>query len=176
MNKKSLRKKLIEILKDADHESIGQDVFGQRSVPTKIDALPVVLIYSKVTSVDQRDEAPKSYLKNVDVVFEIVTQHSDDEALEDEMDDLSEWLIKTIEDNFYLEENCEYVTLKAENDDTEGNGESPAGTARITYAFGLNFNPRQDLVFDDLKELDNNFQMNDNGNNDARDILELPQE
>lgn len=171
MNRKSLRKKIVEILKAADNELFEDRVFPNRSIPTKNDTLPVILVYSKNAPVDRRDESPKSYLIRQDIIIECITQHDDDDKLSDELDDLSDAVIKIIEDDFFLEENCESVSLSGLITDTEAEGESPIGSTKVTYTFALNYEPRQDLILDDLKELENNFMMNDNENNDAKDIL-----
>lgn len=173
MNRKSLRKKVVEILKAANIPGVEQSIFPNRSIPTGIDTLPVILVYSKNAPVDVRDESPKSYVINQDIVIECITQHDDDEKLSDELDDLSDAVIKVIEDNFYLEENCEDVTLTGIISDTEGEGQSPVGSAKVTFSMAINYYPRQDLILDDLKELDNNFKINDNQNNDAKSIVIL---
>lgn len=173
MNRKSLRKKIVEVLKAANNPLFGQDVLEQRSVPTDIESLPVILIYSKSTSVDRFDESPKRYLESVDITMECITQHDDDSLLADELDDLAAAVEKIIEDNYYLEENCEFINLKSVMSDTEGDGQSPIGSMRLTYTFGIINEPRQDVVHADLNTLDNNWQMNDNLNNDAKDILTL---
>lgn len=173
MQRKSLRKKIVEILKAANNPLFGQSVFPNRSIPSGIDTLPVILVYSRNAPVDRRDESPKSYVINQDIVIECITQDDDDEKLSDEMDDLSDAVIKIIEDDFYLELNCEYINLTSIMSDTEGEGQSPVGSSKVTFAFGLNYNPRQDIILPDLKQLDNNWQMNDNENNDAKDSLIL---
>lgn len=173
MNRKSLRKKVIEVLKAANNDLFGQDVFDQRSVPTNIELLPVILVYSKNTSVERFDESPKRYMESVDITMECVTQHDDDSLLADELDDLAAAVEKIIEDNYYLEENCESINLKSIIVDTEGTGQSPIGSAKVTYTFEIVNEPRQDVIHDDLKTLDNNWQINDNENNDAKDRLTL---
>lgn len=174
MTRKSLRKKIVEILKAANNTMFGQNVFPNRSIPTNVDTLPVVLVYSRNAPVDVRDESPKSYIIQQDIVIECISQHDDDGKLSDEIDDISEAVIAIIEDSFELEENCEHVTLSSIMMDTEGEGQSPIGSVRITYSIGLNFVPRQSLILDDLFELENNFKMNDNENNDAKDVIEFP--
>jgi hypothetical protein len=176
MDRKLLRKKIVEILKDANIPKIGQDVFSQRSVPSDIEGLPVLLVYSKNTSVQRFDESPKRYMESVDITIECVTQHSDDELLADEMDDLALAVEKVIEDNFELENICQSVELKSVVQDTEGDGQSPVGSAKVTYTFEILNEPRTDIVLPGLKTMENNFKMNDNLNNDAKDVLDLPQE
>jgi hypothetical protein len=168
MNRKSLRKKVVEILQAANIPGVEQDVFPNRSIPSNIDRLPVILVYSKNAPVERRDESPKSYIINQDIVIECITQNSDDEKLSDELDDLSDAVIKAIEDDFFLEENCEEVSLTSLITDTEGEGQSPAGSTKVTFTMAINYYPRLDIVHDDLKELDNNFKINDNQNNDAK--------
>lgn len=173
MNRKSLRKELVDILKTANICGVNGNVFPNRSIPSNIDTLPVILVYSKNAPIDKRDESPKSYLINQEMVIECITQHDDDSKLSDELDDISDAVIKAIEDSFWLEDNCEDVTLTSLITDTEGTGQSPAGSTKVSYTMSLNYYPRQDLVFDDLKSLDNNFSMNDNQNNDAKSITEF---
>jgi hypothetical protein len=170
MNRKSLRKELVDILKNANIPGIDGRIYPNRSIPSGVDTLPVILVYSKNAPVDRRDEAPKSYVINQEIVIECTTQHDDDDQLSDELDDLSDCVIKAIEDSFLLEESCERVILTGLITDTDGQGESPVGSTRVNYTFSLNYEPRKDMVFDELKELENNFKMNDNQNNDAKSV------
>ena len=173
MNRKSLRKKVVEILKAANDPLFGQNVFPNRSIPSQIDTLPVILVYSKNAPVDRRDEAPKSYVINQEIVIECITQHDDDDKLSDELDDLSDAVIKIIEDDFYLEENCEEVSLTGLITDTEAEGQSPVGSTKVSFLMAINYEPRTELVLDDLNKVENNFKVNDNQNNDAKSIVIL---
>lgn len=173
MNRKSLRKELVNIIKAANIPGVGQQVFPNRSIPTNIQTLPVVLVYSKNAPVDQRDEAPTSYIINQEMVIECITQHDDDEKLSDELDDLSDAVVKAIEDSLFLEEECERVILRGFISDTDGEGQSPVGSTKVNYTIPFNYVPRTDMEFPDLKVLENNFKMNDNQDNDAKSIIEF---
>ena len=170
MNRKYLRKKVVQVLKDAKIPNIDQDVFSQRSVPSDVDSLPVVLVYTKTMQADRLDESPKRYIKDLDVMIEVVTQHDTDECLADEMDDLSMLVEKAIEDSIDLEKCTEYVNLKTVINDTEGDGQSPIGSSVLTFTIGYVTEPRTDWVLPDLKTINTTYNMN--GNEDgAQDIL-----
>lgn len=171
MDRKYLRKKVVQVLKDAKIPLIDQDVFSQRSVPSSIDSLPVALVYAKTLSADRLDESPKRYIKNMDVMIEVVTQHDDDECLADEMDDLSLLVEKAIEDSIDLEKCTEYVNLKTVINDTEGDGQSPTGSSILTFTIGYVTEPRTDWVLPDLKTISTTYQVNGNEDEDAQDIL-----
>lgn len=173
MNRKSLRKEVVRILKEAQITDIGDNVFPNRSIQSDIMTLPLILVYSKNAPVDRRDEAPKSYVINQEIIIECITQHDDDDKLSDELDDISDAVIKAIEDSLYLEDECESVTLSNLITDTEAEGQSPVGSTKVNFIFALNYEPRLDMEFDELKELDNNFKINDNENNDAKSIIDL---
>lgn len=170
MDRKYLRKKVVQVLKDAKIPYIDQDVFSQRSVPSNIDSLPVALVYTKTMQADRFDESPKRYLKDLDVMIEVVTQNDDDECLADEMDDLSILVENAIEDSIELEKCTEYINLKTVINDTEGDGQSPTGSSILTFTIGYVTEPRTAWVLPDLKTIQTTYKAN--GNEDgAQDIL-----
>lgn len=171
MDRKYLRKKIVQVLKDAKIQLIDQDVFSQRSVPSSIDSLPVALVYVKTMSADRLDESPKRYIKNLDVTIEVVTQHDNDECLADEMDDLSLAVEKAIDDSIDLEKCTEFVNLKTVLNDTEGDGQSPTGSSILTFTIGYVTEPRTDWVLPDLKTIDTNYNFNGNDNKNTQDTL-----
>jgi hypothetical protein len=177
MDRKSLRKKLAETLIAADIPNIGADVFTQRSIPNKTDELPVLLVYIKSSNSEEFDNSPKSYRKQFDVTFEIITVDDDDEKLADELDDMVEAVERTIEEDVFLEQNCESVQQKSSFTTTDSNGASPVGSTRINYTFEFIVPARnEDTELPDLNTVANNWELNNNGNNDAKEEINLSQE
>lgn len=171
MDRKFLRKKVAQVLKDAKIPNIDQDVFCQRSVPSSIDSLPVALVYTKTLAAERLDESPKRYIKDLDVMIEVVTQHNDDEELADELDDLSIAVENAIEDSIELEACTEYANLKSVVNDTESEGQSPTGSSIVTFTIGYVTEPRTNWVLPDLKTISTSYKMNGNENDDAKDTL-----
>lgn len=162
MDRKSLRKKVTEVLKAANIPYIGEDVYSQRSVPSEKDTLPIILVYSKSESIEEFDNSPKSYRKDIDIVFEIVSVADDDEELADGLDDIVLGVEKAIEEDLFLEENCESVQLKSIFTTTESNGSNPIGVTRVQYTFTLITPARSEPELPDLNTMANNFVLNDN--------------
>lgn len=170
MDRKYIRKKVVQVLKDAKIPFIDQDVYSQRSVPSAVDSLPVALVYTKTLSAERLDESPKRYIKIIDVTIEVVTQHNDDECLADEMDDLSLSVEKAIEDSIDLEKCTEFVNLKTVMNDTEGDGQSPSGSSILTFAIAYVTEPRTDWILPDLKTIGTTYNINENEDG-AQDLL-----
>ena len=171
MDRKYLRKKIVQVLKDANIVGIGQDVFSQRSVPSDVDSLPIALVYTKTLNADRFDEAPKRYLKDLGVIIEIVTKHDDDEQLADEMDDLSLLVENAIELSESLELEVDDVELKSVINRTESDGQSPIGSSILTFIISYITEPREDQTLDDLKTIRTTWQMN--GNEDKESVDEI---
>lgn len=171
MDRKYLRKKVAQVLKDAKIPHIDQDVFTQRSIPTNIDTLPVALVYTKTLIADRLDESPKRYVKDLDVIIEVITQNDNDECLADELDDLSLLAEKAIEDSIELEKCTEYVNLKSVINDTEGDGQSPIGSSILTFTIGYVTEPRTDWIHPDLKTISTTYRANGNEDDTAQDLI-----
>lgn len=161
MDRKSLRKKVMSLLKGAAIGDIGEDVFSQRSIPTDVHSLPVALVYIQDVSVDRLDEAPKRYLENAQVVIEVVTKHNDDEQLADEMDDLSALVELAMEGDLELEKELNSMNLVSIFNQTEGDGQSPIGSSKLTYMCEYVREPRPEPVLDDLETIHTEYKIND---------------
>lgn len=112
MDRKFLRAKVVQVLKDAKIKGIDQDVFSRRSVPSSIDTLPIALVYTKIMNAERLDESPKSYYKELDITIEVPATHNNDECLADLLDDISLDIEAALENSIELEECTQSVDIK----------------------------------------------------------------
>jgi len=170
--KKFIRKRVQEVLKGANIDCIGEDVFCCRSIPSEIDALPVVLIYPQSSPSDIFSQAPKSYRHSYNLVIEIINQGDDDEDMQNEIDDISEKIIDALEADKELESELEYMTLNDSIYAHEAGGESPVFSERILYTFEYIRDARRQKNLPDLKRVGTTYKMNGNENGD-NDLINL---
>jgi len=178
MDRKSLRKKVIEVLKGAKINKIGDDIFSARSVGSQHENLPLILVYTKGESVDRFDESPKSYERDFGISLEIITTHDTDEQLADEMDDLSQLVEDVMERSIQSDDLFKMVNdydLTNVAYDTEGDGESPIGKVQLDYNF--NYTTDESRVFDGpgLKRIKSTYKVNGQQSDDAQDTITLDQ-
>lgn len=181
--RKRIRKKVVEILKASN--IVGKDVFAQRSVPTDHKSLPVILVYQKNESSELFSTSPKVYERNLLLELEIQTTHDTDDELADEMDDIAQQVEDVLEGTDFLYNMIsdnkdgrlinEYM-LQSSLYTTEGNGESPTGSVKIIYNFQYFTDEDRPRVLDTFKTMLSNFKIDDNINNDAKDVAEFDQE
>lgn len=165
MDRKYIRKAVQQVLKDFDIPGIGAAVFSQRSIPTNIDTLPIIIIYSNDVQVSRFNEACKDYMKNLSLTIEIITQNDDDELLMDELDDLSLVVESIMENARDLENQLEYINLQSVRYKTEGDGQSPVGSAILTYDIKYYFEPDLMDSLDELRSINTIFKKSEDDNN-----------
>ncbi len=171
MNRKYIRKKIFDLLKNASLPGIGEDVFSMRSVPTSVESLPVALIYPKDELIDRFDESPKRYARALSITIEVISTHDTDDCLTDELDDLAEAIESVIENDTTLELEVESIDLKAVIFDQESDGQSPIGSAKITYDITYISEPRSEgsLPYHDTTHV--GWHANEHEDEDTKDII-----
>ena len=72
--RKRIRHKLIEILKDAQITDVGDKIRSMRSHPSSHEELPVVNVYFKNETVERHTESPKSYKRMCNIEVELIRE------------------------------------------------------------------------------------------------------
>lgn len=174
MSRKSLRKKVVEILKRNQILEVGDDVFSGRSVPTDHELLPAILVYTKSESVDRFDEAPKSYKRGLQITLEAITTNDTDEKLSDDLDDLAQGIENAMErdgeDLFALVNEYDLISVLY---DTEGSGSNPVGKVQLTYLLDYNTDESPDPVHPDLARMQTKYKVNGHTDDDTNEIVEF---
>ena len=181
--RKRIRKKVIEILKEARIPNIGESVFSQRSVPTASEDLPVINVYVKSESVERFNQSPKTYKRNLQIELEINTVHNTDDELSDELDDLSQSVEDALEDAvdilFAMKDSKGNEDLINDYDllsalyDIEGAAQNPYGSVRMIYDFEYFTDEDRPKILPDLKSIKTTIKVNGREENDATDIAEF---
>tara|TARA_R110000803_G_scaffold162194_1_gene225792 strand:+ start:7115 stop:7687 length:573 start_codon:yes stop_codon:yes gene_type:complete len=182
--RKRIRNKIVEILRDASIPGVDADVFSQRSVPTAHETLPTILVYQKSESNERHDQTPKTYQRFMQLEIEIQTTHDNDAQLADEMDDLSQHVENAIEqaDKILLSMKDDQGDPALINDynllsslyDVNGDASNPIGTIRLIYQFEYYTNEERPEHLDNFEKMETTFKANDNQNMDAKDVQEFP--
>lgn len=171
MDRKYLRKKIQDLLKAGNIEGIGKDVFSMRSIPSSIEELPVILLYPKNENISRFDESPKRYIRSLNIIIEVITTDDNDEILSDELDRLSADVEKIIEKDTEIESCVESIELQSVIYDTEGDGQSPVGSATLTYQIDYITEPREEGPLADFNTAGAEWHANDHIDNDTNDTI-----
>lgn len=164
---------------------VEQDVFCRKTSQHDDGRLPLIAIYPNSESVNRFDEAPKRYKRFYDVVVEIITKHDTDEELCDELDDLSYYVESAIESDKILQgieqhsdlSVCfEDTELTSVNYDMQPEGSSPIGMVRMTYTVSYIDRPYTEPIPDDFEKVESKWEIGDDGDNQAVDNFDIPQE
>lgn len=184
MIRKYIRKKVQQVLKDANIQGVEQDVFCRKSSPHDDNELPYICIYGNTESANRFDEAPKRYLRSFEIVIEAITTHDDDEKLSDELDDLSYAIELALESDKVLQgleadvngqcyEDTEITSVQY---DTQADGSGPIGAVRLTYAISYVASPYTESIPDVFGKVESEWKIGDHGDNKAVDEFDIPQE
>ena len=173
MDRKYLRKKIQDLLKKSNIDGIGQDVLSMRSVPSSVEHLPIALIYPKNESITRFDESPKRYIRSLNIMIEIITTDDNDECLSEQLDDLSAAVEKAIEDDIDIEKVVESIELTSVVYDSEGDGQSPVGSAVLNYQIDYVTEPRSELNHGAFNTADVTWHANDHTDDDTQDTISI---
>ena len=173
MDRKYLRKKIQDLLKKENIDGIGQDVFSMRSIPSSIEHLPIALLYPKNETVSRFDEAPKRYLRSLNMMIEVITTNDDDECLTEDMDDLAMLIEQAIENDTEIESCVESIELSSVVYDTAGEGDSPIGSVVLNYQIDYITEPRDDFSMADFNNASTTWKVNGQEDDDAQDLIDI---
>lgn len=185
MKRKSIRKRIQEVLKAANIEGVEKDVFTRKSTQHDDGDLPYINIYPNTEGAERFDEAPKRYQRNFQITCEIVSVHDNDELLADELDDISDAVEQAIENDPVLQgwepfdkeghciEDTEVLNVQY---DQEGNGGNPMGSCRVTFMVSYIHLATTKKVLAPFKGIDTKWKIGDHLDNQAEDKVDLPQE
>lgn len=173
MDRKYIRKKIQEHLKNSNISGVGKDVFCMRSIPSNIESLPIILLYPKNETITKFDEAPRRYIRGLSMMIELITTDNNDECLTDEMDDLTLLIEEAIEKDIELKSCIENLELQSVVYDTAGEGDSPVGSATITYLIEYITEPNIRDSFADFNTAATTWKPNGHEDDSAQDVIEL---
>lgn len=178
--RKRIRHKIVEILKNAKIPEVGDDIFSQRSVPSNHETLPLILVYNKSEDSERFQHDPKTYKRNMQIEIDVQSQHNSDAELADELDDLAQFVedaiegayedlfnFKNVSDNEKLINEYNLVTTLY---DTEGAGMNPVGSVRLIYDFEYYTDEDRLKPLPDLKTMGTQYNVNGNTDGDAREV------
>ena len=141
--RKTIRKKVVEILKDNIAE-IGANVFPNATVPPWHKELPVILVYIQKEGSSKYAEAPKELERSLDIEIEIVATGPEinvelvtpgaNKSLEDILDDIAEKVENLMDVDDSLQDTVSESFLSGTELEYDAAGGSPIGSCRLTYS------------------------------------------
>lgn len=106
-------------------------------------------------------------------MIELITTDNNDECLTDEMDDLTLLIEEAIEKDIELKSCIENLELQSVVYDTAGEGDSPVGSATITYLIEYITEPNIRDSFADFNTAATTWKPNGHEDDSAQDVIEL---
>lgn len=189
-NRKTIRKKIVEILKAANL-SVGQRVFPNATIPPWEEELPVILVYPRSEPADEFAIAPRELKRDLDLAIEIIaagpelnpdtlTPKSGQKSLEDQLDDIAEEIECAMDMDETLGGTCDNSILTLTEFEYEPGGGQPIGSARMTYAVSYNTMAPRDIDKQgglvDFKTTNAKWTDNDDQNTiEGEDTIAIPQ-
>jgi len=129
--KSKIRKQIRETLKG--NTEAGDQVFVSRSIPSQVEDLPAVIIYSNSENVSRFHDSPKDYRRELIVTIECQAAENTDE----ETEELLEVIAEKIEDLLELDETLgglsDRLELTGSQYQYESDGQSPIGVLILQY-------------------------------------------
>lgn len=182
MIRKFIRKKILEVLKGAKIQEVGDDVFSRKTSNHDDGSLPYIIVYPNSEAADRFDEAPKRYKRSFDVVIEYISSHDSDDLLSDELDDASYQIEAAIESNKILQgledlfpgqclEDTEITNVQY---DMQSEGSSPIGAVRMTYSITYIDRPYTEKLYNTLSKVETEWKIGEHLSNKAIDSVTLP--
>lgn len=151
--RRAIREKVQAILKG--RTPAGDSVFVSRAIPSDTEYLPVVLIYTTGERVNDFDESPKRYRREMSLLIECIVAGDDDEDLDDKIEILADAVEALIEDDDQLGmKEVNGTVLSATEFTQDAKSASPVGRLALQYTVTYFIEAIAEKTFDDFKGAD----------------------
>lgn len=129
--RRAVREKTKELL--LGQTGAGANVFISRAIPNEAELLPVINIYTGDENVENFDESPKRYRRNLQLVIEVGLVGDDDDGLDLERDKFGDVIEAIMEEDETLDSLVDTINLVSNELRQDAGGESPSGKLSLTY-------------------------------------------
>lgn len=109
-------------------------VFINRVIPTQIEALPVILVYSMGESISRFDEAPKNYLRDFNLRIEIISAGDQDDDLDERLELIGDKVEALLEQDETFNDLVSHIELKSTEYQGDHEAQSPVGMLALNYS------------------------------------------
>lgn len=148
------------------------------SIPTQVELLPAIRIYSTSESVSRFNESPKNYKRNLILAVECIDCGDDDDNLDMRLEILGEQIEALMELDETLGKLINKLELTGSAYQYEADAQSPVGSLILTYNVEFFAYAQKETVLDDYLttgvkwEVGHNDESSD-GVKDAEDRLQM---
>lgn len=112
----------------------GDNVFVSRSIPTDVECLPAILIYSLSENVRRFNETPKDYKRELTIAVECLASGNDDNELDSKLEELGEFIESAMEIDETLGDLVNKVELTGTAYAQDPDGQNPIGSLILQFA------------------------------------------
>lgn len=176
---KLLRHAVVDAIKSADIEGIGDNVFEARKENAWPEEGCFVVVYTDSSKFDDKRTSPKTYFSSTDVTVDVVCQGLDDadESLNDKLDDLTIALINVLQppmpkEGFFGGLTKRFVLTSIDNNLSEA-GEMNRGCQRIVFNTEFNVTITQGGPSDDFLKSKNSIAMGEGEENTQSFVTDM---
>jgi len=148
------------------------------SIPTQLEELPAIRIYSTNESVSRFNEAPKNYRRNLNLAIECIDVGENDDNLDMRLEILGEQIETLMEIDETLGRLVNKLELTGSAYQYEPDGPSPVGSLILTFSIEFFTYAQRESVLDDYLSTGVKWEVgHDNsssdGVTDAEDRLQM---
>jgi len=186
MHKRALiRKKIKEIL--LKKTLAGSKVYLNQAMPTWVEELPVILIYTRSEPAEKFNQSPRELRRDLQVAIEIISKGTEDALSEDgpQTQDIIDAIAETVEDEMSRDETLgelvEDSILSDTEFDYEDKGANLIGSARLIYTVTyIQASPKDRSLqpdMGDFEKLNGDWDLGPEpgGDKEASDEIDIPQ-
>lgn len=132
----------------------GQRIFINRVIPTQIEDLPVILVYSLGENVTRFNEAPKDYKRDFNLRVEIVAAGDQDDDLDERLELIADKVESLLEQDETFGDLVSHIELKSTEYTGDHEAQSPVGMLALNYSVVFVTDAISEISLDDFTGTD----------------------
>lgn len=132
----------------------GQRIFINRVIPTQIEDLPVILVYSLGENVTRFNEAPKDYKRDFNLRVEIVCAGDQDDDLDERLELIADKVESLLEQDETFGDLVSHIELKSTEYTGDHEAQSPVGMLALNYSVVFVTDAISEISLDDFTGTD----------------------
>lgn len=129
-------------------------VFINRVIPTQIEELPVILVYSLGESISRFNEAPKDYKRDFNLRVEIVSAGDQDDDLDERLELIADKVESLLEQDETFGDLVSHIELKSTEYTGDHEAQSPVGMLALNYSVIFVTDAISEISLDDFTGTD----------------------
>lgn len=155
--KRAIRKYVRLLL--LDKTDAKERVFINRTVPTQVEDLPVILVYSLGETITRFNEAPKDYLREFSLRIEIVAAGDEDNDLDERLEAIGDIVESLLEQDETFSDLVSHIELKSTEYLGNHEAQSPVGVLALNYSVYFLTDAISSISLDDFSGADIKYKI-----------------